>query len=194
MVLDQFLIAQHFLSTNKWKLYLSQDEGRVLNKMTVSREVFEQILRDPSGLLRFEDLSDIFEQQCRRSTLDQVIGRIRGMIWDHYVEQLMPIEVQQIEKLAHEIDQKEDGMNAHADAVNSLIPIEDLYFSLEHDAELIPKLHLFDVEEDEIKEDHHDADDTVQEIEEQFDAPNGLKAWYNNVVFVAARKENWSEC
>jgi hypothetical protein len=135
-------------------------------------------MSDPSKLFEIQELSDIFDQDTNSNKAAEVASRIRSMIWDQHIDSLFPLDeytLQEIEKLAHEIEQKEDGLDTQVDDVSSLIPIEDLYFSLEYDAELIPKLHLFDREREEVKEDQNDVEETVQVVEETIDAPNGLK-------------------
>jgi hypothetical protein len=98
-----------------------------------------------------------------------------------------------IQILAHEIENKGEEQIDEMDDLDHLKPIEDMYYSLEHDADLIPKLDLFRDEEVVPETEKDDlGDETVQEsVEETIDAPNGLKVSITHAVSTFAREEEY---
>jgi hypothetical protein len=73
---------------------------------------------------------------------------------------------------------EEDMKNEDVDFVSfaNVAPIEDMYFSLEHDHDLKSKLHLFKNIDETIEQSIQvDEPTVVSEVEEPIDAPTGLK-------------------
>jgi hypothetical protein len=186
--MDLYDTAHSLVQSQRWKLYLTQDEGRVFQFMVETRSQFDSFMSQPIKLITNDSLSgigdllDIFDQEQQEQKAYDIISRILLMIVEQRIQVIYPLDpfmAKKIHSLAHEIENKgEDQIEENsADDLDHLKPIEDMYYSLEHDAELIPKLEMFREEEVVVEMDKEDiGDETVQEsIEEPIDAPNGLK-------------------
>jgi hypothetical protein len=57
--MDLYDTAQSLLQSQRWKLYLTPDEGRVFQFMMESEELFEALLRQPTNLVNKEALMGI---------------------------------------------------------------------------------------------------------------------------------------
>lgn len=157
--------ALKILHSNLHSVYLN-DEERIIFEF-IFKNGYTNYLHTPKELLTSE-IQDLFDQDKDLPFI--AVARINQMVMDQIIDNHYSNTTQSIpaDLIENDEDQPID--------TSLLIPIEDVFYSLEHDAELIPKLHLIndinDVEESvDVKSDAPIREETEIPIE----APPGMK-------------------
>jgi hypothetical protein len=157
-----FETAKEILESKEYLEYLNEDESKVFEFITTSKTKFELLGAEPKKLLKAKQISELFENE---EQVFVVTFRIRAMIVGR---DLLKLNTDDNDALTAKFVTIEDE-----EITRPEILIDDMYYSLEYDAELYPNLQSLIIPEEPEPVQEEEQEVVVEET--PIEAPQGLK-------------------